>query len=235
MRRFAWITFSALVLTACSSRYDPNGEPSMSSHFGAAYDVQSAVIRGDLKAVREPAAWLSEHDTPNVPVGSEMYLTELQRAAQQAQDATTLDEAALAVGAIGRACGACHSEFLTGPEAIQPAAAVSGDELSSHMARHAWATDRLWDGLVIPSNGEWVRGARALAEAPFEASAVAGDKSTDAGYVKEIELLENRSHELGSKAAGLSDVADRVSLYGELLTTCGYCHRLTGQKIGTSE
>ncbi len=233
MRRLVWITFSALVIAACSSRYDPSGEPSMSSHFGAAADVQSAVIQGDLRAVRAPAAWLGEHDTPNLPVGSEMYLTQLQRAAQQAQDATTLDEAAQALGEIGRACGACHAEFLTGPEAIRPAAATAGEELGAHMARHAWATDRLWDGLVLPSDGEWVRGARALAESPFEASTAAGDKATDAGYVKEIELLENRGHAIGSKAAGVSDAAERAGLYGELLTTCAYCHRLTGQKVAT--
>ena len=126
MRRYLTISMVALALAACSSRYDPQGEPTMYSHFGAADDIHAAVIDGDLRAVKEPATWLAEHDIPSLPEGSESYLAELQGFARQAEQATSLGDAAHAMGGIAKTCGSCHQENIAEPVTAKTAALERG-------------------------------------------------------------------------------------------------------------
>jgi len=233
MRRYLTISMVALALAACSSRYDPQGEPTMYSHFGAADDIHAAVVDGNLRAVKEPATWLAEHDIPSLPEGSESYLAELQGFARQAERATTLGDAAHAMGGIAKTCGACHQENIAEPVTAKTAALEAGEDVATHMSRHAWAADRMWEGLVMPSDARWIKGSQVLEEAPFKPEDVAGTSSDDIATLKEVELLEKRCHSIGSKAGIATDPTERANLYGELLSTCAYCHKLTGQEVAT--
>lgn len=234
MRGYVTISMAVLALAACSSRYDPQGEPTMYSHFGAADDIHAAVIDGDLRALKEPATWLAEHDIPSLPEGSETYLAEMQGFARQAEQATSLWDAAHAMGGIAKTCGSCHRENIAQPVTGNAAALEPGEDIATHMSRHAWAAERLWEGLVMPSDARWVKGSQVLGEAPFKPEAVAGTSSEDIAVLKEVELLEERCHEIGSKAGTATDPTERANLYGELLSTCAYCHKLTGQEVSTA-
>lgn len=234
MRRLATISIAALALSACSSRYDTQGEPTMYSHFGAADDIHAAVIDGDLRAVREPANWLAEHDIPSLPRGSDTYLAELQGFALQAGRATTLEDAAHAMAGIAMTCGSCHQQNIAEPVTGKTAALDEGEDIAAHMSRHAWAAERLWEGLVMPSDARWLKGSRVLVEAPFEPEALSEASSDDVAVLKEVELLAERCNSIGVKAEGAAEPSERASLYGELLTTCAYCHKLTGQEIATT-
>lgn len=234
MRRFVAFSIVALTLAACSSRYDTPGEPTMYSHFAAADDIQAAVVDGDLRAVREPASWLAEHDIPSLPEGSETYLAEMQGFARQAGQATSLADAAHAMGGIAKTCGTCHQKNIAEPLTKWTGSLSPGEDVATHMTRHAWAVERMWEGLVLPSDDKWAKGAKALEEAPFKPEAVAGTSSEDIAIQKEVELLEKRCHGIGSKAETATDATERANLYGELLTTCASCHKLTGQEVATA-
>jgi mono/diheme cytochrome c family protein len=234
VRRCIAISIVALALAACSSRYDTPGEPTMYSHFAAADDIQAAVVDGDLGAVREPANWLAEHDIPSLPEGSETYLAEMQDFARQAGQATSLVDAAHAMGGIAKTCGTCHQKNIAEPLTKWTGSLHQGEDVATHMTRHAWAAGRMWEGLVLPSDDKWTKGAKALEEAPLAPEAVAGTSSEDVAIRKEVELLAKRCHAIGSKAEGVTDATERANLYGELLATCANCHKLTGREVATA-
>jgi len=196
----------------------------MYGHFGHASEVQNAVIHGDLDAVRAPAEWLASHDAMDgLPKGSEAYLAGLRQAAAQAVGASDLPGAAKATAAIATACGDCHSRYDVGPR-FTPGAGPpdEGGSVSAHMIRHVWAADRMWEGLIGPSDASWAAGARSLADAPLEPHEVTGDaeQAPAAGaFAREV-------HDLGARAERTKGGKARGELYGELLTSCIGCHRL---------
>ena len=202
----------------------------MYSHFAAAGDIHAAVVAGDLGEVKEPAAWLAGHDIPRLPAGSEDYLAELQGFARQVEDASDLEGAAYATGGIVKTCGSCHQKNIAEPLTKWTGSPQPGWGLNAHMTRHAWAAERMWEGLVLPSNEKWDQGAKALKESPLKPEVAAGG-SEDVAVLKEVELLEKRCHGIGAKARAATDATERATLYGELLTTCAYCHKLTGREV----
>jgi cytochrome c553 len=92
------------------------------------------------------------------------------------------------------------------------------------MARHAWAADRLWDGLVLPSNAAWEGGADAFAGVPLDTDDLAFDNPEG------VRALANRTHELGRRAGLETEPSLRARTYGELLSACAACHQMTGQE-----
>ncbi len=221
--------FSALAtLTfqpSSSSAQEPTNQR-MWSHFLAAVDVQAAVIRGDLEAAREPATWLAEYDEPGLPDGAEAFLRELQRAAARVIEAKTIEAAGAATGRIVAACGSCHREYEPGMEPTEHVEPPPGEEsdVATHMVRHVWAADRLWEGLALPSNTAWEAGADAFAGVPLATDDLAFDNPEG------VRALANRTHELGRRAGLETEPSLRARTYGELLSTCAACHQMTGQE-----
>ncbi len=228
-RLFKTTVLSALATLAFQPSSSPAQEPAnqrMWSHFLAAADVQAAVTRGDLEATKEPATWLAEYDEPGLPDGSEAFVRELQRAAARAVEAKTIETAGAATGRIVAACGSCHREYKPGMEPTENIEPPAGDEsdVATHMVRHAWAADRLWEGLALPSNAAWEAGADVFAGAPLATDDLAFDNPEG------VRALENRTHELGRRAGLETEPSLRARTYGELLSTCAACHQMTGQQ-----
>lgn len=210
---------SIALLSACaggSTVGDP--EPPlrghMASHFEHAGEIRSAVIRGDLAAVDEPAVWMATHEMPVMPPHTVAFVEDMRHLAQQAADADDLAGAATAVSRMARTCGSCHAALDGGP-AFGPAE----QPVSPAMVRHAWGMDRMWEGLVEPSESRWRTGAEALVGSKLElpADASAGARA-----------LGQAAAELGLKARNAADWGTRTELYGELLTTCSECHEVVG-------
>ena len=85
------------------------------------------------------------------------------------------------------------------------------------MARHQWAADRLWEGLIAPSDQSWLNAAEVLLEVPL---ALAGTQGTE-----QTRALTERVHSLGHQARSAARSSDRVRIYGEILGTCADCHQ----------
>lgn len=189
----------------------------MYAHYREVGRVQTAILLGDVNQARPSARWLAGHDMPRgFPAASSPYVETMRLLAREVSAATDVDHAARATAAMGGTCGACHAALGVGPE-FGMDAPPSPDE-SHPMVRHLWAADRLWAGLIGPSEDSWWAGARALASTPFFEDRVGpGGESA----VRDLRRLAGEADRAGARE-------ERVRIYGEVLTTCARCHQLHG-------
>lgn len=192
----------------------------MQEHWDAGNALQHAMERGDLQAARAAAARIAEvGEIPGLTWDASPYLREMRVKAEEIRDAATFEQAAGATGTMAASCGRCHARAEAGPRPEGTTTAPSGGEdTRAHMIQHAWAMDRMWEGLVVPSADRWRAGARVLAEQPVSAH----------GVPAEVALISARVHELGRQALDDSTPAERAARFGALLNDCAACHAELG-------
>jgi mono/diheme cytochrome c family protein len=186
----------------------------MHENFGLVRAIEHLLVRGKLDDAKELARGISQ--APDEP-GSSAWATSTalvrDRAAAIAA-ATTVDEAVHAVARLGTACAECHIATGTTPDlAVATTPPVDTDELSARMTRHRWATDRLWEGLIAPSDEIWSAGLDVLAAAPLPASELG----------KAREPLARKLQRTADRAR-TTKPQDRAQVYGDMLATCAACH-----------
>jgi len=191
----------------------------MHEHLDQVSTIKAAVIAGRLEDVRKPADWLATHEEPALLPSVE----EIRRYASRAASAENLITAAAAVGEIARTCGECHQasgvEVTFGYSQPPPQDIQS---LMTQMQRHLWAADRMWTGLIAPSDVAWKQGADILAEVQLAPSDITDERQT------QISNLMQRLRVVGEQASQATSIELRSGLYGEFLSLCATCHRLTG-------
>ena len=204
----------------------------MSAHFEEAADIQAAIIRGDIDAVREPAKWLAEHpDVEGVPENWGPYVKDLRAEARLVGEARTFSAASQATASLIKVCGACH-EALGARTRIPEMGALGvppAEQLGvvPHMLRHKWAADQMWMALVEPSGVAWQNAVEVLADAPLNAQDV-----TDAGeFSKDAGILTQQVHQIRTKAQSAADLDSRAEVYGAFLSTCATCHQILHTEI----
>jgi len=194
----------------------------MKAHFLQVRALKDAVIAGDYAATRAPSTWLAEHGAPSdFPDSWIEHVTDLKVVAAGARDASDLAGVADAVGALGRSCANCHEDLKAVPQLAIPPAPLYGDRPDEVMRRHAWAAERMWEGLFGPSEKSWQAGASLLAQPglfPAELSDIGAG-------APELVQLEARVREIGNEAVSETDSVARGALYGRLLQTCASCHQ----------
>ena len=194
----------------------------MHEHLDQVNAIKAAVIAGRLEDVREPASWLANHEEP----AALPSVAEMRRYAARAAAAEDLVTAAAAVSEIARSCGDCHQ--ANGIKVAFGFGAPPTDEFDSvktQMQRHLWAADRMWAGLIGPSDKAWQRGTQILAEVEL----VGSDISAASGQQTQIGKLVERAKAVGKQGNQAASVELRSGLYGEFLSLCATCHSLTGQ------
>lgn len=209
---------------SCTPRAGPGVEPRMIGHYESVSRLYAEAAAGRLDGVRREAnellAAVSDEGLPRRVAG---LVEELQTYAGLAARAPDVTLAASAVARVAAGCGSCHRtlkheliyEPLTGPP--------PGDTpLASRMLRHRWAADRLWDGLVGPSDDAWRAGAAVLRDAPLFTDAL----TQDVQQYEAVTKLAWTVQEIGARAISARDQGARAGLYGELLGTCATCHQL---------
>jgi cytochrome c553 len=216
-------TVVVLSLTSVSCATSPPPvQLDMREHFSRARGVHTAVAHGDLALARESGRLLAEpRPDPGLPEGSELHIAAMRTAARSVSRAPSLAEAAVGAAEIAQACAGCHRTYGAGPAievAFQPAA---GESVGAHMARHRWALDRLWEGIVGPSDASWVAGLRTLEEQPIDVGELA-ERGGNAAIA-----LGRRLHELGSTGMLGASTRERARVFTEALQTCVECHELT--------
>ena len=129
--------------------------------------MRDAVARGDLDGAKAEAKLLAELriEGPTGGLWKQMF-DAMKAAATRSTSATDVKDAGRDVGLVASTCGDCHTRFGRPGILIEPPGALSPGVRAS-MQRHQWATERLWDGLVVPSDDAWNAGALALSEAPL--------------------------------------------------------------------
>ncbi len=222
--RGAASTVEASAAAPASGSTTPTVQKRMTEHFTKAAAMKNAVIHGDVATLKKEADWMAKHELPQAPESWRSHMQAMHTAAQHAADAKDLPSAAQAVAEMGSACGSCHTA-LGGPKLEPGAPPAEGSGAALHMVRHQWAADRMWDGLIAPSDVSWSKGADVLADAPLSQRALSGEKSIP----PEVELLAQKVHGFGAKGRD-APAATRASLYGDFLATCASCHEKVGAK-----
>jgi cytochrome c553 len=190
----------------------------MQAHFNDALLIRKAVIAGAREEAANPAFILTQlQDVDELPESWQPFVLQMQGAAARINDSTTESMAAAATADLGLSCGMCHQRN-GGPELAVDAPPAAGGSIDDRMKRHVWATERLWEGLFVPSDAAWLAGAQALGPDPFP------DEVLQRGGVH-ARSAANDFGKLAAKAPQKKSATDRANLYAELLVTCGSCHR----------
>lgn len=209
---------------SCTPRAGPEVEPRMVGHYENVSRLYAEAAAGRLDGVhREAQELLARESGQGLPADVAVLVEELRTYAGLAARAPDVTSAASAVARVAASCGTCHRtmnrrlkyENVTGPP--------QGDTpVATRMLRHWWAADRLWDGLVYPSDEAWRAGASVLRDAPL----FTDELTRDVEQYEAVTKLAWTVHEIGARAGSVQDQSARAALYGELLTTCASCHRL---------
>jgi hypothetical protein len=237
MRTTAIYVLAALTVSACKTTSRSQAEPSspsdareatvqarMQGHERHGDAMRDAVVRGDLDDARAEARLLAglRIEGPVGELWTQMF-DAMKAAAARSVSANDLNDASRDVALVARTCGSCHIAFGRRGILIEAPGALSSGVRAS-MQRHQWAAERLWDGLVVPSDDAWHAGALALSEAPLSPEQLSPGKSPG----PKIGELAQTAHNFGLKAASAESVDARAELYGEVLATCAQCHNWLG-------
>ena len=243
MKTVFWLTsITALTLIAATSRILPAQEvraenetdvaTQMHEHLGRITTIKSLIIMGKLDGVREPAIWLADHEAVDgLPAGFERYMDLMRQYAREVNNATDLQSAAIAVSGMAKTCSNCHLvndvEIEFGYDQIP----AEWSDTVSHMQRHQWAADRLWEGLIGPSDTAWQRGIDMLTDVPLQPDDVMNEDSADVDS-DALDHLAGRTHVLAWQGAVAKTPTERSELYGEMLGLCAECHTRLGRGPG---
>lgn len=203
---------------------DASVKAHMLEHFEAIRGMERALVVGDLEGAKKEARYLANHNLGEESKRFRDKALAVQNAARVFAESATAESAPAAAARLALSCGRCHlaTTTITSFE-WTPAPAAEGDA-GSRMRRHLWAMDRLWEGLVGPSNSMWEKGAEILTSAPFPLeSLLAGHRAED----PQVAALSKTLNALSKRASQAEDLEERAEIYGALLETCQQCHRKT--------
>jgi hypothetical protein len=201
----------------------------MHEHLARVTSMQEAVVRGDMEAAVEPARWIADHqETAGLSAGTEAAVADMKKSAGVVAEARDLKNAATATAMTISYCGTCHTAAKVTPVMAEMAKPAAAGPMAAHMLEHQWATELMYQGLVIPSEERWQKGLAAMQVSPLAEK----DLPKDAKLTKEIVSLEKTVHELAGKAKMATDLGTKVAFYGEYLGGCAGCHELHGKVWG---
>ena len=196
----------------------------MQHHFSQLGLIHEALIRGDLPGAREPARQLAASELPqNVTVSMAPFLAAMRLGAKRAAEAQELTAVAAATTSMLITCGDCHRTAGTMPVPLTPKRPPVGG-LVGHMLEHQRGVDEMLEGLFIPSESQWLRGATRFAAASLQPQSL----PRDAKLTPEVRKAEEGAHQLALRAAAAETWKERGEIYVQMLATCASCHRLHG-------
>jgi len=201
IRSLATVILFVLAGAATPPATRPKGH--MAEHLQSARDMQQAIADGRLSKARELAAWFANH-----PLDEEQpwrrYALALRGAALRIEKAREIEAAGAELGGFGSACASCHvAASVTPTFTYGPPPRELDDSFGARMERHQWAAARLWEGLIGPSEHEWLEGATVLATVG----------------------IGERMQEQAREAQTLHGPSERAQLYGRMMSTCAECHQ----------
>jgi len=185
----------------------------MAAHSAEASQARAALINGDLEGVHKAGAALSARlPLPELPTEAQQPVT---RAAEALSSASTLEVAAAQIAQLGAGCGSCHTT-VGADVSLPPLSTASPNEaFDAQMQRYHWASERMWQGLVLSSDTAFDEARAALRQLPTASFA----PQLDGELPVTAETLDATVHEMASKAG-----PGNAEMYGAMLLTCVLCH-----------
>jgi cytochrome c553 len=191
---------------------------------GSLGPARDALIAGRLDDARAHLAAIRAGLPEPTPPADAGHIADLRAAVELALGDDTLPELALGTTRAARACGSCHAAHTAGPPLTPLPPLPEGADQAALMRRHAWAADRMWEGLLAGVPDRWAVGAGALLEHPLR-SLTRPDGSAPP---ENVSALQRRLEQLGAEGLRVADDDVRAELGGAVLATCSVCHAATG-------
>ncbi|HEY4243217.1 MAG TPA: hypothetical protein VGM88_25570 [Kofleriaceae bacterium] len=189
----------------------------MRMHFEDLRMIERFLVSGKLEESTALAGLLARPSTDPALAPFARDSSRVVAAAQELAKATSIDDALRLEVRVAAACADCHAAAkvspLLGKVPPEPPAAPGAP---ARMARHAWAVDRLWEGVIGGDDFRWSIGLRVLASAPMTMAPL-----TDATPLGE-RLQHLAAAQLATRMT--TDLDQRATAYGEMLVTCAACH-----------
>jgi hypothetical protein len=190
----------------------------MHENFDLVRAIEKLLVRGKLEEGQRLAAAIAR--APDEP-GMQAWASQTARVRERASAVATaagVDEALRAEARLADACASCHTDAGVVPE-FREAPPIPADKptVEARMARHLWATDRLWEGIIGDADDSWRSGLDVLAATPLPWPRVEGDR---AQLGKQLQKLAGAARSMDRTTAR----EDRARAYGEILVTCAACH-----------
>jgi mono/diheme cytochrome c family protein len=193
------------------------GRYHMRRHFDDLRIIERVLIAGKLVEGKSLAYLLLE---PVDDPGMSAWQAQSDRVMSAVRDlthASSVDDALRLEARVAEECASCHIQTQSATSRPPPSAAPADRPTAMfRMARHIWATDRLWEGVVYPSDERWASGLAVLATTPLP-YAVTSDAPALAAQLQRQARAEQARVATGS-------LDDRAIAYGEMLVTCAACH-----------
>jgi len=231
-RRHAWWVLA--LFAGCSTADAKDPEPPAKRfehdmmvrfHMHENFDLLRAIEKLLLRGKREEATALARaiSEAPDEPgLGElEVHAIRVRDLAGALGRAQSIDEACAREARLAVACAGCHAATGVVP-ALSTVPTLPPDKptIEARMARHVWATDRLWEAAVGGGDEPWAKGLEVLAAAPLPFRPGMDDR---AGLAKQLQRLASTA----LKRRTTEDLAARGRAYGEILTVCATCHMAT--------
>lgn len=186
----------------------------MQRHFGDLRMIERRLIDGKLDEATALAHLLAR---PARDPGFARWQAESRQVTEAAlalASATSLEDACRREPRVSAACAACHvraqAATVFGPPPPLPPDTATNE---ARMARHLWATDRLWEAMVGGSEPAWRGGLTVIAATPPPVTPI--DTSRVARRLQDL---------AEGQLSGTAAISDRAAVYGDLLVTCVACH-----------
>ena len=205
---------------AATATTDAGAREQMQEHYETIREIERAIVSGDTATAREHAQRLADH-TPSAAVAAHAdEIESVKLAAATLAKEENLDALAHGAANLASLCGHCHlvTTKITSFEWVE--VPEEGGSAADRMQRHMWAMDRLWEGLVGPSEMSWQEGSKVLAAAPFPVDQLPVDAAFHANAKAQLAAIAG----MAKRASAATEAAERSKVYGELLGTCAGCH-----------
>lgn len=237
MGRARWLlpaaAAAALVAVGWPARSEPPPLPGpddpeplhtrMHAHYNTLRDIHRALLFGDLRKARRLALDLDDMSAPGHLPGWDAYAARIRDAASNLNRTRSAPRARRLVAELAVRCGDCHEEsadvsrFVAGPEPFDDGSAAG------RMARHEWAAESVWLGLIGPAPDLWRDGLTALAEPPLLPDAFTDDRARH----RKVDTLSRRLVGMAARARALDGDEAQGRAFAEMLEVCAGCHALT--------
>ncbi|MFT3698665.1 MAG: hypothetical protein QM831_36300 [Kofleriaceae bacterium] len=224
-----WHLFLAVV--ACcqtANGADPEPEPPRSPHhdaatqlhmrakYGELHTIEHALVRGDFMTAKVAARAIAEAPDDAGLAEWKHRVSYVRELANEVAAAPTIDAALHALPTVAVACAECHVATGRWPKLAQiPAVPPDKSDTVARMARHQWAVDRMWDGLIAGDDHLWRQGLEVLAATPPPQPSVT---RVAAGAALQQTAVTALQHQY------IDTLDDRAAEYGTMLATCATCH-----------
>lgn len=192
----------------------------MHERFAWVSAIQEVTIHGDVAEARslalDFAARLPAPDEP-APEPWRPHVDALRGELEGLAHADDLRDAGASVARLGLLCGRCHQDTGAEPDLPELPEPVQGSRVEDVMHGHQWAVDRMWEGLIGPSDERWIRGSTMFVTIPGCTSATEAGDAPGQALCSHAQSLARRGHVTRS-------LEGRATIYGRLLATCAGCH-----------